>query len=204
MHTVNFLTRIVEHHEVLAYGIVFLGLIFEGEVVVISTGILAHLGALNFWFALGFILLGGFAKTFIFYALGRILNNKFERNKIFAYVERKVKSVLPHFNEKPFWSIFASKFIMGVNYMVVIFCGYESVDYRKFLKAEISSTLIWAPALLTVGYFFGQTALRVSREMWKFTLVIIALIAVFILFDKLVSWLYGIFEEFFYKVKKDL
>ena len=70
MHTVNLLTSLVAHNQVLAYAAIYVGLIFEGEFFIISAGILAHLGALNFWFALLFIFLGGLSKTFLGYALG--------------------------------------------------------------------------------------------------------------------------------------
>jgi membrane protein DedA with SNARE-associated domain len=86
---------------------------------------------------------------------------------------------------------------MGTNYLVVIFSGFENIDYKKYLKAEASSTVIWAPLMLSLGYFFGYTALHISREIWKFSMVVIALFIIFILFDKLVSWLYELFEEFY-------
>jgi membrane-associated protein len=197
MHTVNLLISLVEHHQILAYGVIYLGLIFEGEFFVISTGILAHLGALNFWVSLVFILLGALSKTFIGYAFGKFLFKKFNRHKILKYLQRRVDTLLPRFKEKPFWSIFISKFIMGANYIVIIFSGYEKIDYKKYLKAEIFSIVIWAPLLLSVGYFFSYTALRISREIWKFSLVILILFIVFILFDKLVSWIYEVFEEFY-------
>lgn len=197
MHTVNILTHLVENHQILAYGLIYLGLIFEGEFFVISTGILAHIGALNFWFSLLFILLGGISKTFLGYALGEFLYKKFNRHAVFLFIQKRVLNIFPRFKTKPFWSIFVSKFIMGVNYWVIIFSGYEKIDYKQFLKAEISSTVIWAPTMLTLGYFFGYTALHVSKEIWKFTMVIIALFIIFVLFDKFVSWLYEIFEEFY-------
>ncbi len=197
MHTVNLLTSLVEHHQILAYAIIFLGLIFEGEFVVISVGILAHLGALSFWFSLLFILLGALSKTFLGYALGELLYKKFNHHKVFKYIQKRVYNIFPRFKIKPFWSIFISNFIMGVNYLVVLFCGYEKIDYKKFLKAEISSKLIWAPLLLSLGYFFGYTALHISREIWKFSMVILVLFIIFILFDKLITWFYEVFEEFY-------
>ena len=197
MHTVNLLTSLVEHHQVLAYVVIYLGLIFEGEIFVISTGILAHLGALNFWFSLLFIFLGSFSKIIFGYAFGKFLFKKYNHHKVFSYIQKRVYGVLPRFKEKPFWSIFISKFIMGTNYLVVIFSGFENIDYKKYLKAEASSTVIWAPLMLSLGYFFGYTALHISREIWKFSMVVIALFIIFILFDKLVSWLYELFEEFY-------
>jgi membrane protein DedA with SNARE-associated domain len=197
MHTVNLLTRLVEHHQILTYTVIYFGLVFEGEVIVISTGILAHLGALNFWIALVFILLGGLSKTLLGYALGEFLYKKFDHNRFFRYIQKRVYNVLPKFKTKPFWSIFISKFIMWTNALTIVFSGYEKIDYKKFLKAEISSTLIWASLLLSLGYFFSYTALHVSREIWKFLVVVLILFIIFILFDKLVGWLYELFEEFY-------
>lgn len=197
MHTVNLLISLVENHQILAYFLIYFGLIFEGEFFVIFTGILVNLGALNFYFSLLFIILGAITKTFVGYALGEYLYKKFNHYKFFQYIQKRVYNVLPRLKTKPFWSIFASKFIMGINYLVIIFCGYEKINYKQFLKAEISATVVWAPTLLLIGYFFGYTALHISREIWKFSVVVLILFILFILFDKLVSWLYELFEEFY-------
>src|SRR3990167_2139036 len=170
MHTVNLLISLVEHHQVLAYVIIFLGLIFEGEIIAISVGILAHLGALNFWFSIFFILVGAISKTLIFYELGEFLYKKFNHHRFFQYIQKRVYNTLPRFKDKPFSAIFASNFIIGVNYLVIIFCGYEKIDYKKFLKAEILGKMIWAPIMLSLGYFFSYTALNITREIWKFSM----------------------------------
>ena len=197
MHTINFLARLVEHHQVLTYALVYIGITFEGEFFLICTGILTHLGGLNFMLALLIVLLGGFTKTFIGYEIGGFLYSKFNNNKVFKYIQKRVHNFLPRFNEKPFWSIFISKFMIGANHLVIILSGYEKIDYKKYLKAEVSSPLIWAPLLLSLGYFFSYTALHVSHTIWKFLIVVLILFIIFILFDKLVSWLYEVFEEFY-------
>ena len=196
MYTVKFLTTLVENHQILAYVVIFLGLIFEGEVVVITTGVLAYLGALDFTLSLVFIFTGSFVKTFVLYYLGEILNKKFSYNKFFQYIERRVLYFMPRFEQKPFWSIFLSKFIMGTNYLVILFSGYKKISLETFLKAEIISTIIWAPALLSLGFFFSQTAISISKEIGKFSLVIFGLVIVFLLFDKIVSSLYTFYEYF--------
>lgn len=197
MHTVNLLTRLVENHQILVYLIVYLGSVFEGEFFLISTGILIHLGALNFWFALLFVLLGGISKTFAGYALGEFLYERFNHNRFFKYIQKRVYNIFPKFKEKPFWSIFVSKFIVGANNIVIIFSGYEKIDYKKFLKAEILAITIWAPLLLSLGYFFSYTAFHISRDIWRFFIIVLVLYIIFVLFDKLVSWIYELFEEFY-------
>lgn len=194
MHTVQLLKKLVEHHQVFAYAFIFVGLIFEGELVLISTGILAHLGALNFWFAFAFILFGGLGKTFLGYYIGQFLFNKWNNAKFLKYIEKRVLHIMPHFKEKPFWSIFISKFIIGMNHIVIIFSGYQKIKLRTYLKAEIISTVIWVPLMLSLGYFFSFTALHVSREIWKFSLIILLFILGFIIIDKCIGWIYEFLE----------
>lgn len=195
MHTVNFLTNLVEHHQVWAYFAIFIGLIFEGEIILISTGVLAHLGAIDFSFALLFVFCGGMVKTFLGYYVGTIIHDKFKHMKFFRYIEHRVHDIMPRFRQKPFWSIFVSKFIMGANYIVIIFSGFKRVPFKTYLKAEIIATIIWAPLLMSVGYAFSHTALSISKEIWRFLLIVLLLTVAFIIIDKMVGWFYEIFEE---------
>ena len=180
MHTVKFLIRLVEHHQVVTYGIIYLGMVVEGEFLLICTGTLMHLGALNFYLAIAVVSCGAFSKTLIGYALGKFLFKKFNHHKFFEYIKKRVYHILPRFKAKPFWSIFVSKFIMGANNLAIIFSGFEKINYRKFLKAEIFSTIIWMPVLLSLGYFFSYTALRVSHDVWRFLIMILILYTIYI------------------------
>ena len=196
MHTVNILKHLVEDYQLLVYLFIFLGLIIEGELILLSTGVLLHLGALDFFPVILFIFLGLVAKTFVGYRIGRTLHNKWNHTKLLKYIEKRVSSVMPHFKERPFWSIFISKFIMGVNNVVIIFAGYKNINFRKYLEAELFSTFTWAPALISLGYFFSFTAIGVSREVWRFSFIVLALTILFIAIDKLISYSYELFEEF--------
>ncbi len=104
--------------------------------------------------------------------------------------------MMPHFEEDPSWSIFISKFLM-VNHAVILFAGYKKINFRKYLKAEIISTLIWAPLLLSVGYLFSYTALNISHEIWRFLLTVVLLVIAFVVFDRIIAWFYNIFEGLF-------
>lgn len=197
MHTVKLLTTLIEQHQVLVYVLICLGLIFEGEIILLSTGIFLHLGALNPFVVFCVVFWGLLAKTFLGYYIGGLIHEKWHKTKFLKYIEKKILYIMPHFNKKPFWSIFISKFIVGVNNMVIVFSGFEKVNYKKYLKAEISSTLIWAPLMVSLGYFFSYTALHISKEVSKFSLVILIFVIGYIIFDKIVEWIYEFFEEFY-------
>src|SRR3989339_307481 len=180
MHTVQVLNHLIQDNQVLAYILIFLGLIFEGEIVVITTGVLSYLGVLNFWISLSFILAGGMAKTFGGYYLGGFLYKKYSHHSFFRYLEKRVLFFMPRFEKKPFWSIF--------------FSGYRKINFKTYFKAEIFSTVIWAPLLLYLGFYFSQTALSYSKEISRFSLAIFILLVIFLLFDKLAASFYRIFE----------
>ncbi len=196
MHTIELLKSLVEQHQFLAYGIIYLGIVLEGEFIVISAGILAYLGALNFWVALVFIILGGLSKSIFGYALGKFLFDKWNHNGFFKYIKSRVKYFLPSFKHHPFWSVFVSKFIWGANHLVILFSGFERIDRKKYLKAEFLSTLIWAPGLMLLGYFFSYTALQLTEELYRFFTITLILFILYFLFDRVFTWAYAIFEEF--------
>jgi len=199
MHTVKLITHLVENNQVLAYFVIFLGLIFEGEFILLTTGVLAYLGGLDFGFALLFVLCGGVGKTLLGYYIGEVIHKRWRDTKFVKYLEHRVTDVMPNFSHKPFWSIFISKFIMGVNHLVIIFSGFKKINYKTYIKAEFISTAIWAPLLLSLGYFFGYTALSVSREVWRFSLIVLIFIIGFLILDKLFAFIYRVFEEFYDK-----
>src|ERR1035437_5980422 len=119
MHTVNILRHLVENYEVLVYFCLFLGLIIEGEFTLMSMGILLHLHALDVYSASIFIILGLLCKTMLGYYLGRFIHEKWNNTKFLKYINKRVLTVMPRFKQKPFWSIFISKFIFGTNNIVL-------------------------------------------------------------------------------------
>ena len=197
MHTIQILNHLVASNQPLAYCLIFFIVIIEGEVTAISAGILILLGALNFWFSLFIIFCGGMIKTLLGYYFGGFLYKKYNNSKLFQYIEKKVFSIMPDFKRNPFRHSFISKFILGLNHLVLVFSGYQKINFKTYLKAELSSTFLWTFLMLTLGYFFSYTALYVSHELWRFALIVLLLIIGFLSFDRLIAWLYELFEEFY-------
>ena len=136
MHSINFLIHLVENHQLLVLALIFFGLILEGEVLIITTGVLVHLNALPFVTSLLVVLGGGFTKTFLGYYLGTVIHDRWSHINFFKFFERRVREAVPRFKERPFWSIFISKFIISANNIVILFSGFERVPFKKYLKAE--------------------------------------------------------------------
>ena len=64
------------------------------------------------------------------------------------------------------------------------------------MQVETLATLIWIPCFVVMGYLFSYTAVSVSRNAWKFSLVVLLLVILYFIVDKFISWLYEFAEEF--------
>jgi membrane protein DedA with SNARE-associated domain len=202
MHIAAF-TDFVVSHQFFAYTLLFLGMIFEGEIVLIFTGILLYIGALGFWPAYFFALAGLISKTFLAYSLGGLLSRKYPSSKILNYIKRKVLFIFPDFARKPFWHIFVSKFLSGFNNFTLIFSGFLNLNFRMYLRAELISNIIWMPLIITLGYFFGYAALAVTKEIKKFLLLIGIFIVGFIILEKAVTFVYEFMEGLYHTLRGD-
>ena len=68
--SINLIRYFIESHAVIIYFIIILGVIIEGEFVVILAGIFSHLGSINPFISLFCVIVGGVTKSFLGYLIG--------------------------------------------------------------------------------------------------------------------------------------
>jgi membrane protein DedA with SNARE-associated domain len=195
MLSIKALSQFVQMHEFWAHIVLMVGVVIEGELVLIIAGILAHLHGWPFPVAFFFGFLGAMLKTILGFGIGRGLKLKYPTSPFLGFLEKKIHFFLPYFKQKPFWSIFVSKFIYGVNHLTLIFAGFVRIRFRTYFYAELASSVIWVLGLISVGYFFSHTALNISRDFRKFTLIIFGFFVAFIALQRFLIFIYQIFEE---------
>jgi membrane protein DedA with SNARE-associated domain len=189
------LSLFVTTHGAIAYGTLFLGVLWEGEVTLIMAGVLTHLGILSLPTTILIIIVAATAKTLLGYQLGRWLGFQFPHSPILKYFERKVFYFLPRFREQPFWSLVISKCIYGVNNATLIFAGYVGVDFKKFCIAEFVSSVVWFGGMFCLGLFFSAKALTISHSFRSFSLILVLFIAGFMILLKVINLIIEIIEE---------
>jgi len=156
-------------HANLIYLLIILGVIIEGEIAVILAGIFAHLGSLDIYVALAVVVFAGAIKSVLGYSIGYYLQKNQKELPTVCRIERRVNKFFPRFSERPFWSIFLSRFlIFGIYWFALIYAGFTKTKLKTFVKAEIFSLFAWAVIMLSLGYFFSQTAISISRDFRNF------------------------------------
>src|SRR3989344_125092 len=138
MYTINFLANLVENHQILVYALIFLGIIIEGEFILLCTGVLVHLGALNFYFALPFVFMAGVCKTFLCYRIRAFMQDKRNQAKTLLvnfyfkiYNDKSFRYCFCRLSKDKFQEIFESRTSFycymgsGVNIVGILFFLYR-------------------------------------------------------------------------------
>jgi membrane protein DedA with SNARE-associated domain len=195
MLSISYLKHFATVHAELAYALIVLGVVLEGEIAVIVAGIFAHLGALNIYFAFLATILGGGIKSVLGYSFGYYLQKHHSHNNVLLKTENRINYFLPNFLKRPFLSLFLSRFlILGMYWFALIYAGYKKINLRTFVKAEASSLMSWSVVMLSLGYFFSYTALSISRDVRKFLGIILLFFIMFFILEKVIAFIIEVFE----------
>lgn len=195
MLSINYITHFAAVHANIAYALIALGVVLEGEIVVILAGIFAHLGSLDIFLAFFATVVGCGVKSVLGYGLGSYLQKHHSDKKIVSKTENRINYFLPNFTTKPFISIFLSRFlILGMYWFTLVYAGYKKINLKTFIKAEITSLFVWSVFMLSVGYFFSYTALSISRDIRNFLGIIFLFFIAFFILEKLMAFIIELFE----------
>lgn len=180
-------------HIATAYTALFFAMVVEGETFLIVSGVLSHIGALNFWYVILISFVGVMIGDVLWYSLGLLLRNKklpkFVETMIGA-AEQVVDKLLPHFRTKPIISLILAKFIYGTNHATLILAGIMRMDFWLFIKAELLASVIWVPTFASLGYFFGYAAIQFTHRASIFLLLVLFFIVAFLSIQRYVSFYY--------------
>ncbi len=198
MNTLSALTHFVDQYLLWGYVLIPVGVMTEGDLTLLFSGIIAHLGSLNFFAVLGVAYIGAIAKSLIGYYIGYQLKKRFPNHKFLAFVEGRVLYYLPHIKKNPFLSLLISKFLYGffsMNYFVLFFFGFINSNFKKYIKYELITSFIWVFVGISLGYFFSYAALKVTHDIKKFLLIIVALVVLFFILEKVITFIFETFEN---------
>lgn len=180
----------VQDHRFWGYTILFLAMVVEGEVFLIVSGMLAHLHALDFGDILWVAFLGVTIGDVFWYGFGILLSRKKSLAFLARTAEKTVLVLLPRFREKPFHSIFLSKFIYGANHATLLISGFLRVQFSLFIKAEMMASCIWISLYSVAGFMFGHVALAVTKKISRLALLAAVFVIGFILLERWASKYY--------------
>lgn len=148
------------------YLAVFLGVILEGETVLLLAGYSAHRGYLDFSAVLGLAWLGVALVDQLYFWLGRRRGTRIAGQfpRLRGRIERAGLLIERH----PVQVIFAMRFAFGLRIAAPIAVGMSSVSWRRYTLINLVSTAFWALAVGSAGYAFGALLNQLLERIEKY------------------------------------
>lgn len=174
MELIDYILPKIEHFRLLGYWVVllvsfleslaFVGLLIPGSVFLVVVGSLAASGYFDLgdliWFAVVGAVLGD-GISFVLGKRGHILFS--DDNRVFkaSYLAKGQDFFTRHGGK----SVFLGRFVGFVRPIIPFVAGLSHMEAKRFYLWNILSALLWAPAFLLPGYFFGHAWRMV--EIWS-------------------------------------
>lgn len=150
------------------YPALIVGLLLEGETVLVLAAFMAHRGYLN----LSLVILIGFVVTFtsdqLFFWLGRTKGNQFlEKKPAWKPNVQKARSLLGRNTTVLFIGF---RFMYGLRTVMPFVFGISQFDPRRFAVLNFLGAFLWALIFGLAGYVFGQIVEVVLLDVDKYEL----------------------------------
>ena len=145
----------------------FVGFLFPGTAILIAAGALIPSGIIPLWPVLIGSVVGATLGDFISYGIGYRFGPVLETRWPFTTHPNLLAKGHALFEKHGALSVFVGRFLGPVRAVVPLVAGSLQMPVERFLIANIVSAIIWAPALLFVGWFTVTAvgALRLAKEL---------------------------------------
>jgi len=161
--------------ETYGYAAVWLGAIIEGETFLLLGGYAAHGGYLELPWVILAAFTGSLMGDQLFYFLGRIKGQSMLDKRPHWQARSKKIFILLHRHQN--WLILSFRFMYGLRAVTPFLIGASGVSIPRFVILNIIGAAIWAVAISSAGYLFGQTVETVLADIKGYQLIAFATLA---------------------------
>jgi membrane protein DedA with SNARE-associated domain len=145
------------------YPALIIGLLFEGETMLVLGAFMAHRGYLDLRLVILIGCLVSFASDQFFFWMGRLKGNQFleSRPALKSHVE-KAKSLLSWNTNLLFIGI---RFMYGLRTALSFVIGMAKFDSKKFMVLDLIGAFLWALTFGLAGQLIGQLMAGIFDEL---------------------------------------
>jgi membrane protein DedA with SNARE-associated domain len=147
---------------------VFLGAMCEGDLSIVMSGVVAHLGYLSLPAALQAGILGAFLGDTVWYLVGRMQARAVKESRVYRHAAPLIERLVARVGEG---QIVLARFVYGTRIASMFFWGVHGLPYPRFAVVDAVGCALSVTALALLGWGLSETAItvfgRVQRvERW--------------------------------------
>lgn len=186
----SLLINFSETHRIIAYAIIFLTVLIEGEIIVLLAGVLTKSGYLSF---LNIALIAFVAASFhdlIWWTIGRKLADA-KRKKFLCFDFEKIGHFLTKIRLNSGIYIFLSKFAWNFNRLALVTSGYAKTPIKKMLSFSVPACFIWAFLFVALGNVFADQTDILKKDLKTAGLFVVGLIVGILILENVIRKIIG-------------
>ena len=150
----------------LSYLVIFLGVAFGGEVMLLGFAFFSAAGILPLWALVLFSFFGAtFMDTFwfIFVRSGFFQKINFARFRNIIFTIRDVIKKLH--GENYFWILVLAKFMYGTRTPTIIYMSKTDISFKKFISYNSVAIISWLAVVVPIGFLSGLGYVYLSNTL---------------------------------------
>jgi len=136
------------------YSFIFLGSMFEGEIVLVLGGLVAYAGILKLHFILLFAILGAITADICWFMIGRKKGAAIFKK--FGWLEKISRKPQAMIHKNPKAISFFMRFMYGFRNVVPMSLGMSEIKTSTFIFYDSLGAILWVLIIGFAGYFFGD------------------------------------------------
>jgi membrane protein DedA with SNARE-associated domain len=146
------------------YGLiaVFIGAAFEGDVIFILAGVVAHLGLLDLPTSIMAGALGACGRDCVWYWFGRFGGAHIHGSRAYRRAEAVADRLARRFGP---WELLAARPVFGAQIASDIVWGIRSLSFGRFVLIDLIACMTWASAITTMGWLLSHSAMLLIGEV---------------------------------------
>jgi undecaprenyl-diphosphatase len=185
---------LIEHY---GYLIVLFGVMLEstgvplpGETILLAAGVLVQCGHLDLGDTIAFGILGAVVGDQIGYWVGRAGGRPFvlRWGRYLFITPERLGRAEAFFERHGGKAVFLARFFSGFRVFGALVAGISRMRWLVFLIYNALGGVVWATAVVLVGYFLGSSLALVERWLGRATLLLAAVVALAVGFYLAYRW----------------
>ncbi|MHB1949043.1 MAG: bifunctional DedA family/phosphatase PAP2 family protein [Gammaproteobacteria bacterium] len=165
-----------------AESIAIIGTIVPGTVMMTAIGTLAGSGVMPLWSTIIWAILGAIVGDGISYWIGYHFKDRLRVIWPFRNYPNLLESGVSFFHKHGGKSVFIGRFVGPVRALVPLVAGMLQMKPWRFVLANVTSAIGWAPAYMLPGIMLGAASLELPPDIAVHAILMLLLIGLFILF----------------------
>jgi lysylphosphatidylglycerol synthetase-like protein (DUF2156 family)/membrane protein DedA with SNARE-associated domain len=163
------------------YLLLFLGVIFEGEAVLIAGSFLASRGYFNVGTVALVALAANTLSAQFYYTAARVRGRRWFEGRFPA--DSQYRKIIDWVANRDNWVLLVSRFVFGFRIVIPAACGAFGMPAARFTIINILAGLLWVVPTTLAGYYFGEEVTGFVRGARQYTLtatLVVGLVALFV------------------------